>query len=336
MTASVRAALVAISLFCLIAIGTIARAFIDNGVSADPSQFPYVVRLVGADPGRDCTGTIIGPNTILTAAHCVSGLDPKSPKLSIHLPDGHIVAAAEFLAHPGSDSRRMESWSFGASNSPDALKSSGLEYLRLVKSELAVVKPDPSVHFTQWVEVDPTPPAPGQQVTLVGYGMNSKIDHSGNGPLRSGTNQLQWESQGVLFLAGRASDKLDPNTADPKPDGQEASPDRGDSGGPLFSNGRLIGVVVASQEVLGVGESYGLMNKALDAATGHLLERGDELLWCFYASINDSESLGFLTKTATAQGYQISWAKQNAPVLAPTLKSSPAFDELQSGGDFSR
>jgi hypothetical protein len=334
MSASVRPTLVAIGLFCLIVTGTMARAFIDNGISADPRQFPYVVRLLGADPSRDCTGTIIGPNTVLTAAHCVLGLDPKNPQMSIHLPDGRIMAAAAFLAYPGSDAHRMDSLSFGAGGSAD--KSNALEYLRLVRSELAVIKPDPSVHFAQWVELDPSPTAPGQPVTLVGYGMNSKVDHNGNGPLRVGTNQLQWESQGVLFLTGLGSDKIDPTTTDPKPDGQQASPDRGDSGGPLFSNSRLIGVVVASQEPNQVGEGYEPINRALGAATGHLMDTNDDLLWCFYASINDSENLSFLTKTATEQGYQIAWAQQKTPIVAPTLKSSPAFNELQSRGDFSR
>jgi secreted trypsin-like serine protease len=58
--------------------GPSARAAIVNGAAAEPGTFPWlaVVFHEGEGEAFECTGTVVSPNVILTAAHCVE--DPRT------------------------------------------------------------------------------------------------------------------------------------------------------------------------------------------------------------------------------------------------------------------
>lgn len=80
--------------------------YIVGGTEAVPHSLPYQVSL--QDGGHFCGGSIIAPTLILTAAHCVEGQNPDSPRMSIRAGahslssgQGQNVAVAKIYANSG-------------------------------------------------------------------------------------------------------------------------------------------------------------------------------------------------------------------------------------------
>ena len=69
-----------------------ARVSIVNGQAAEPATFPWLAVVFHEGEGEDfqCTGTVVSPNVVLTAAHCVE--DPRT---------GHRYTASGYLIVTG-------------------------------------------------------------------------------------------------------------------------------------------------------------------------------------------------------------------------------------------
>ena len=157
------------------ALGSAASAIVD-GTPSDESQ-NAVVRLVILDPANSasdevCTGTLLAPDIVLTARHCVSRAQESVTCLEV---DGKLVGGEIFEDHQpeniivlvGTNPDRTATDAKGAKIFHDSATN-------LCGHDLAVVVLDRRLGLAS--PIAPirlaSPPTPGQRFTAVGWGTN--------------------------------------------------------------------------------------------------------------------------------------------------------------------
>ena len=211
------------------------RVQVANGRSALAGEYPEVVLLQDQTKKGLCSGTFIDATTVLTAAHCTmwsKEVDPDTfevKNLSFHIVKVIDIAKKEFETLATSTAvYRNPKW------------DQAVKMIIINPYDLAIVK----------FENDPSPveaaiatekPAVGNPITIVGYGLDYvpnkfawSIDKSSVGVKRVGVSKVGMLMNGLISLKG--------TTKTTSADGSNASPSMGDSGGPLFSHEKLIGV----------------------------------------------------------------------------------------------
>ncbi len=193
-----------------------------NGTNAEPHAFPFIISLQN-EGTHFCGGSLINKNTVITAAHCVRNLDPKTLSVVLGLHRLHenknqntqTIKVSKFVLHPFFS---RFTWT----------------------NDIAILHLEHSAQFNEHVQPILLPErdsTPNGEVFVAGWG--SVTEDLVNFP-----NILQMTTLKVrnfedctqtcnpilhegLFCA---SDKL-------------SQPGGGDSGGPLLQNGKLLGVV---------------------------------------------------------------------------------------------
>lgn len=165
-----------------------------NGTPVDKAKYPAVLRIKSAD-GAGCTASLVGPQAILTAAHCAE----QGSTVSFTTHDGRKFSAVMY---------RYERW-----------PGDDLD-LSVGKVNQPVTGIVPLAVRTDRFEKK------GMDVTLIGYGCINPGGTGGNdGVLRIGTAKI---------TAGQGYDLA--------LDGNPSALCYGDSGGPVFFEGKQIGV----------------------------------------------------------------------------------------------
>ncbi len=179
------------------------------GGSADTSDLA-VVALVQASTGNLCSGTLVAPTLVLTAAHCVKGIQASDLQVLLGPTTAsptQTVAVTSAVAYPTYDSEDD-----GIPGGVD------LGFVTLA-SALSVT---PVTIRTDTTDAELT----GADVTVVGFGVDDGTDNSGSGTRRSVTLSVS-KLCSRFFQAG----------------GEDANACVGDSGGAVLLGGQLVGTV---------------------------------------------------------------------------------------------
>lgn len=199
-----------------------------NGEEAKNNEFPSVVLLLSehGEKRSVCTGTFITDSHVITAAHCIPKVSKPHRYLNYIVGDkgkGYQVAAPAISVaiHP----------SYG--KSPNAAQD---------PHDLAIVQ-FPIGSALDQARLSTRTPSIEDEATIVGFGsdqleadLSGTLQGEGAGVKRFGTNRNLKIEDGLLVAKGLTSSEESINA------GRWVSAGKGDSGGPLFVDGRLVGI----------------------------------------------------------------------------------------------
>jgi len=195
---------IAVTLAALTLAVTPARAIVGDSAD-DAAHADETVMVLSRDPKGSgfCTGIVLTPRIILTAAHCLRA--PSDMLVHFRDPGGApvVVEVAAKLVHPDyrpdAAQRRVRSIDVGLLETKTALPS------RFRPPKLG----------------EGEPPPPGDAVIVVGYGITQEGEPKTGGALRAGQLRVREPRSEVLLWAAPEND-----------DGGAYS---GDSGGPIYA-----------------------------------------------------------------------------------------------------
>jgi V8-like Glu-specific endopeptidase len=176
----------------------------------DPSVVAVYAQQLGSPGGFLCTGSVIAPTLVLTAAHCVStaetGAGPQFVVLTsanLNRRGGQQLAVREVHANP--------QWQ------PDNLQGGHDEGIVILKDPTSL--PPLPINRAQAALGALGPSAVGQAVRIVGYGLNDGVTQTGAGIKRQALTKLRSISGALIRLGDSRQGTCN-----------------GDSGGPAFMN----------------------------------------------------------------------------------------------------
>lgn len=236
---------------------------ITNGMDVKESVYPSVikVRAYGGGALDGCTGTFVNHYQIVTAAHCLEGLEPGDNAIfaAKYDAEGNEITsfqADSFKVHPLYDPTAK----------PNPYDLAVVNFPRHAASKISLIASQ-RAPLDVWVQ-------------LVGYGDNEnfyneagELSGSGDGKKRVGTNKLLAYDSEMIRIDG-----VPGKTAGVNP-GLKSCSGSGDSGGPLFYN---------SSTLIGVNYGGGLIKETADDGTVSYT------CLSLYVDLNNKENIRFL------------------------------------------
>ncbi|MFJ9892943.1 trypsin-like serine protease [Streptomyces sp. NPDC091280] len=213
--------------------------YIIGGTETTISSAPWMVQLAYYDDttgdGYFCGGTLVAPNKVLTAAHCVAGLD--------WVKNGAVLAGATGLYDDtsGTVTGVLHQWNHPRFNATTAQNDIAV---------LTLARPLDQ----RWMRLaylnDLAYVTPGAKATVYGWGLTSGTGTELSANLRKATLPIVPDAtcdsamksvlgddefiEGSMFCAGTPASGADEGTT---------SPCNGDSGGPVIVDNKVIGIV---------------------------------------------------------------------------------------------
>ena len=207
---------------------------ITNGVNVSEDEFPSVVLLVVEKNGKReiCSGTFVNDHQLVTAAHCV--VDAVTGNLA------RVFYATPAYSYDENEPQlRFVAQALNIRVHPGFQRSQSLEPST---NDLAVID-FPYGIAPSYSTIGYDAPEIDDAITIVGFGNNqSYLDEQGyqagegSGVKRAGRNVVTERDGGLISFKGLGTESSDFNQGDWSATGS------GDSGGPMFLNGTLVGV----------------------------------------------------------------------------------------------
>ncbi|MFD0783295.1 trypsin-like serine protease [Micromonospora azadirachtae] len=227
--------------------GTSAAPKIFQGTLASASEFPYIVGIVttykegGGSYFYFCTGTIIAPNKVLTAAHCTAD-GPGTTRViagNDRLVDdnGNIITTSGYVAEVAS------TWTHPSWNIAQQIDDPENAPIVDDVSVLTLKQNLPSVYTPVSLseQGDQTPYAAGTSAVIAGYGVTSDDEVWPDTRLRKATVNMRSNDECNLVPELYYPERMIcAGNATPDTPGSDTCP--GDSGGPLLVGGVQVGI----------------------------------------------------------------------------------------------